>query len=91
MDQTAALLGFQPHDIPILVTSKLLAPLGKPPPNGIKFFATLRLEELRTDLKWLDAATKAVNHHWRNQNLRKKASLALQTVEQGQADDAQMT
>ena len=87
-DQVAAFLGFQPHDIPTLVSSKLLTPLGKPPPNGIKFFATSRLKELCTDLKWFDAATKAVNNHWHSQNLRKKASLAGQRVEKKSATEA---
>jgi len=75
VDQVAALIGCQPHDIPILVKQKLLTPLGKPPANGIRFFATCTLEEKMVNAKWLDAATKALNSHWRDQNLRRKSHL----------------
>jgi hypothetical protein len=77
-DQVAALIGCQPHDIPILVKLKLLVPLGKPPPNGVKFFATHLLEGLMTDPKWLDRITRAVNTHWHDQNLRRAAQIPEQ-------------
>src|SRR5947208_1769752 len=73
VDQVAALIGCQLHDVPILVHYKLLTPRGNPPPNGTKFFATCVLEAMMTDPKWLDAITKAVNTHWREQNLRRKS------------------
>ena len=38
-EQTAALLGLSSHDIPVLVSAKLLRPLGKPVPNAAKWFA----------------------------------------------------
>jgi len=38
--QTAWFLGFETHEIPILITDGLLKPLGHPPRNGTKFFAT---------------------------------------------------
>jgi hypothetical protein len=72
VEQAAWVLNCQPHDIPILVSSRLLKPLGNPPPNGVKFFATVELCELSRDRAWLAKATTAVNHHWRDQNLRKK-------------------
>ena len=37
--QTAALLGFAEHDIPILVRKGLLKSLGNPVPNAVKYFA----------------------------------------------------
>ena len=37
--QAASLLGFQPHDIPVLVAAKLLQPLGKPVANAIELAA----------------------------------------------------
>src|SRR5437868_9145319 len=40
-EQAAWVLNCQQHDVPILVASRLLKPLGNPPPNGIKFFATV--------------------------------------------------
>ncbi len=72
-DQAAALLGFMPHDIPILIAEKLLKPLGKPPANGIKWFATCIIEELTSDTRWLDAATRSVTQHWRSQNANRRA------------------
>ena len=73
VEQTAWVLNCQPHDVPILVSSKLLKPLGNPPPNGIKFFATLDLLDLIKDRAWLAKVTNAVNLYWRNQNARRKS------------------
>ena len=69
--QTASLLGFQAHDIPVLVAAKLLEPLGKPVPNAPKYFAACVLEELRCNPDWLDRASRAVSRHWRTKNGRK--------------------
>jgi len=52
-EQAAWVLNCQAHDIPILVSSRLLKPLGNPPPNGIKYFATAELLELAKDRVWL--------------------------------------
>ena len=72
VEQTAWLLNCQAHDVPVLVAARLLKPLGNPPQNGIKFFATVEINELCRDRTWLAKATNAVNQHWRNQNLRRK-------------------
>lgn len=72
VEQAAWALGCQPHDVPILVGSKLLRPLGNPPPNGIKFFATADVLELAKDRSWLAKVTNTVNQHWRQKNMRKK-------------------
>jgi hypothetical protein len=69
--QTACLLGFQPHDIPVLITSKLLQPLGKPVPNAPKYFAACVLEELRVNPDWLDKASRTISRHWQMRNDRK--------------------
>ncbi len=60
-EQAAALLGFAPHDIPALIRTKLLKPLGNPIRNACKWFSSHELEELRSNRKWLDAAMKAVS------------------------------
>jgi len=73
VEQAAWVLNCQPHDMPILVSSRLLKPLGNPPPNGIKFFATADLLELVKDRAWLARMTNAINQHWRHQNARQKA------------------
>jgi hypothetical protein len=68
MPQTAQLLGFSEHDIPVLIRVRLLKPLGNPPPNGHKYFATVELERLAQDPNWLDKATRAVTQHWQVKN-----------------------
>jgi alpha-L-fucosidase 2 len=44
VEQAAWVLNCQPHDVPVLVAERLLKPLGNPPVNGIKFFATSEVE-----------------------------------------------
>jgi hypothetical protein len=73
VEQAAWVLNCQVHDMPILVSSRLLTPLGNPPPNGIKFFATTDVLEHAKDRSWLAKMTNAVNQHWRNQNARRKS------------------
>ena len=68
--QTAELLGFTQHDMQILMREKLLVPLGKPAPNGPKWFAACIVEDLRADTKWLNAGTKAVTMYWKNKRER---------------------
>jgi hypothetical protein len=72
-EQVAWLLNCQTHDLPILVATRLLKPLGNPAPNGIKFFDTAELQELVKDRAWLIKITNAINLHWRKQNDRKAA------------------
>ena len=79
VEQVAWVLNCQVHDVPTLVAARLLKPLGNPPPNGIKFFATVEVTELSQDRAWLAKATNAVNLHWHNQNLRKKGRAAKAT------------
>ena len=67
------MLNCQQHDIPALVSSRLLRPLGNPPPNGIKFFATVEVVELLKDRAWLTKVTNTINQHWHRQNARKKS------------------
>jgi hypothetical protein len=73
VEQTAWMLGCQPHDVPILVSNRLLKPLGNPPSNGIKFFATADLLDLTRDRSWLAKMTNTINQHWHRQNSRKKS------------------
>jgi len=64
-------LGFGRHEIPILVANGLLKPLGHPPVNGMKYFATATLADLRQDVKWLTRASDAIVEHWQSKNARK--------------------
>jgi len=72
VEQAAWVLGCQPHDVPILIASRLLKPLGNPPPNGIKFFAASEVLELVKDRSWLAKITNTVNQHWHKKNDRQK-------------------
>ena len=77
VEQVAWVLGCQPHDVPILVSSRLLKPLGNPPPNGIKFFALSEVLELAKDRSWLAKVTNTVNQAWHKKNARRKARSAI--------------
>lgn len=92
-EQTAWVLNCQAHDVPILVATRLLKPLGNPPPNGIKFFATADLLELAKDRSWLAKATNTICQHWQKKNLRHKAGAAkgMQTAMPWNSEVAQET
>lgn len=70
--QAAWFLGFEPHEIPLLVAAHLLKPLGHPARNSTKFFATESLEQFRRDEKWLARASDAIASYWRQRNARKQ-------------------
>jgi hypothetical protein len=72
INEAGWLLGFGEHDIPVLVSSGLLKPLGRPTATGSKFFATVELQALRTDTRWLAKASDAVVHHWRAKNASRR-------------------
>jgi hypothetical protein len=73
VEEVAWYLGFSAHEIPILMAEGLLKPLGRPPTTGVKYFATVALEELRRDPKWLARASDAIVHYWRTRNGNKTA------------------
>lgn len=58
--------------MPVLVSVKLLKPLGNPPQNGVKYFAAKEVLELAADEKWLHRITVAIYQHWHRRNARKK-------------------
>jgi hypothetical protein len=70
--QAAWFLGFDPHEVPILVTAGLLKPLGHPARNSTKCFSTETLEQFRRDEKWLARANDAIYTYWRERNACKK-------------------
>ena len=79
------LLGFQSHDIPVLIAAKLLQPLGKPVPNAPKYFAACVLEELRCNPDWLDQASRAISRHWQAKNGKRPFPSASEFDDQGRA------
>lgn len=73
-EQAGWVLGCQLHDVPILVSAKLLKPLGNPAANGVKFFATCDVRELLNDKAWLARMTNTISQHWQKKNAVKKKS-----------------
>ena len=69
--QTAAYLGFKPHDIPVLAARGFLKPLGDPMPNSDKYYARSKVLERADDEAWLSLATEALSQHWEDKNARK--------------------
>ncbi len=70
LNQTAEVLGFLPHEMPVILRAGLLKPLGKPAINGHKFFCTVEVSALSENREWLDKATRAVAKHWKDKNYR---------------------
>ena len=68
IEETSWLMGFGETGIPVLVSAGLLKPLGRPTATGSKYFATVELQTLRTDIRWLAKASDAIVNHWRSKN-----------------------
>src|ERR1039457_253781 len=71
-EQAAWGLKCQPRDTPALVAARLIKPLGNPPPNGTKFFATAELLESSKDRHWLARMSATIYQHWHHKNARQK-------------------
>jgi hypothetical protein len=69
--QVAKLLNCSTEDVAILVSAGKLRALGKPRPNGVKFFSSIELITLLADPDWLDEATKTIGQFWRRKNARR--------------------
>jgi hypothetical protein len=69
VDQAAEILGFLPHELTVLLKTGLLKPLGKPAPNGHKFFSAVEISALSENREWLDKATRTVAKCWKDRNL----------------------
>jgi hypothetical protein len=65
--------GCQPHDVPILIASCLLKPLGNLSQNGLKFFSTAEVAEMAKDRAWLAKMTQTISQHWHKRNVRQKS------------------
>ena len=68
LNQAAAVLGFSPHDVPVLTSKKLMRALGKPTQNTTKYYAAREIESLANDPAWLSKATQTLSDHWRTKN-----------------------
>lgn len=72
--EASVLLGFAEHDIPVLISAKLLLPLGKPAPNAPKYFAAMDIIQYASDREWLSKATRELSKYWLSRNSRKLAT-----------------
>ena len=72
--EAAVLLGFQEHDMALLIAAKLLVPLGKPAPNAPKYFAAVEIMDRIVNAEWLSAATKVISKYWRKKNQQKQVA-----------------
>ena len=72
VETTARLLGVAEHDVPILIATKLLKPLGKPAPNAPKKFAAIEIISLAADRQWLDTATRRLSEYWKTKRIRQE-------------------
>jgi len=70
--QTSKILGFEIAHIPILISNKLLKPLGNPPINAPKFFARDYILRLGSDVVWLSNASDVLVAHWAKRNTSSK-------------------
>lgn len=75
IQQTAVLLGLAEHDIPVLINLGLLKPLGDPPPNAVKYFASIQVLELAGELSRLSRIRNAVYEYWRGKNAAKSRNM----------------
>jgi hypothetical protein len=87
-EQAAWVLNCQVHDIPALVAAKLIKPLGNPPANGIKFFATAELLEASKDRQWLVRVSATIYQHWQKKNARGKLVSPLPFPMDGKVRDS---
>lgn len=63
--QVAQRLQCTSEGVYVLTRLKLLKPLGKPPPNGTKYYASGYIERLCQDENWLGKMSAAlVNYKW---------------------------
>ena len=73
--QTADLLAFKEYEIPVLIRGRLLKPLGDPPHNGHKYFATVDILKHSQNVDWLDRASRLVTRHWQGKVAKRRSSL----------------
>ena len=73
-EEAAWVLNCKPHDVPVLIASQLLNPLGNPAPNAPKYFATVELLAKVKDRTWLGRVTSAIHQHWHTKNTRKQGA-----------------
>jgi hypothetical protein len=85
--EAAAIIGVQVHDIATLSAEKLLTPLGRPAPNGPKYFASIDIIALAQDKEWLSKATRALTKKWQERNIKKVRKMrAVGDINKGRSE-----
>lgn len=82
--QAAALIGYAEHDIPVLINAGMLKPLGNPPANSVKHFATVQVMELAGEIAQLSKMRNVVYEHWRSKNANKTRARQSRHLRNGQ-------
>jgi hypothetical protein len=75
-EKVAEALGIATHNVPPLVRSGLLKPLGHPGRYCVKYFSRDALAEKFASQEWLEKVMAAIHRHWRIKNSRKRARQA---------------
>jgi hypothetical protein len=75
-EKVAEALGIATHNIPPLVRSGLLKPLGHPGRYCVKHFSRDALAQQLADMVWLNKVVTAIHRHWRIKNARKRTKQA---------------
>lgn len=70
VDEAAYMLGCEPDHIFILLSAKLLKPLGDPPPGAMKYFMWTDIEEKKNDKRWMTRASELVRTTIKDKNER---------------------
>ncbi|MBI3852685.1 MAG: hypothetical protein HY298_20720 [Verrucomicrobia bacterium] len=73
VEQVALLLGVLAYEIAILVRLGLLHPLGRPAPNGRKFFSAAEIQALSQNRDWLDKASRILTKHLQDKNRKQNS------------------
>lgn len=72
--EAAMVLGFNSHDIPILISAGLLKPLGNPSLRAPKHFSKTQIIEHGEDGAWMDKAAKAIQKHWKKNHEKRQST-----------------
>ena len=72
MEEAADIFGWPNYYMPFLVRAGHLKPLGKPPQNARKWFATVEIERMSCDPEWLDKAVRIVEKQIQEMNKKQR-------------------
>jgi hypothetical protein len=84
-EKVAQALGIATHNIPPLVRSGLLKPLGQPRRYCVKYFSRDALAEKIASQEWVDKVMAAIHLHWRTKNARKRGVAGPTGVRTGES------